>query len=66
MNPRREPPMPLSTVIELALRNDEPVARISFFDLTDDSRQMDFSPRVALALLTQLAQFLDQIGVYRS
>lgn len=61
---RELPPYPVTTTIAATLRDDKPVAIITFVDFEGWSQAIHLHPAVALRLLLQLAQFLDQVGAH--
>lgn len=60
---RREPPMPVGFVLVATVRNDRPVARVTFVDVLSDSREMDFDEDTAMDLAQELIRFIGQVRV---
>lgn len=60
---RELPPMPAATRLYATLRNDQPVARITFTDPVGDTLELDFTPETLMDLLVQSGKFIQQTGL---
>lgn len=62
---RAEPPMPVGFQLFGTVRNDQPVARVTFVDVLSEQREMDFDEDTAMDLVQELITFIGQIRVRR-